>query len=122
MSAAMTHISISFIAKPALIARASRSIIMAHQLKEAFDHAQRKEDHYSGEYEEKIAEVEKELADLTAKAKAKKVELKKLVKAKEQALKVAAEKKAAEDKEKLMKAVADSGKTVEEVLELLKKK
>ena len=55
--------------------------------------------------EEKIAEVEKELADLTAKAKAKKVELKKLVKAKEQALKVAAEKKAAEDKEKLMKAV-----------------
>lgn len=72
--------------------------------------------------EEKIAEVEKELADLTAKAKAKKVELKKLVKAKEQALKVAAEKKAAEDKEKLMKAVADSGKTVEEVLELLKKK
>ena len=72
--------------------------------------------------EEKIAEVEKELADLTAKAKAKKVELKKLVKAKEQALKVAAEKKAAEDKEKLMKAVADSGNTVEEVLELLKKK
>ena len=72
--------------------------------------------------EEKIAEVEKELADLTAKAKAKKVELKKLVKAKEQALKVAAEKKAAEDKEKLMKAVADRGKTVEEVLELLKKK
>ena len=72
--------------------------------------------------EEKIAEVEKELADLTAKAKAKKVEPKKLVKAKEQALKVAAEKKAAEDKEKLMKAVADSGKTVEEVLELLKKK
>ena len=72
--------------------------------------------------EEKIAEVEKELADLTAKAKAKKVELKKLVKAKEQALKIAAEKKAAEDKEKLMKAVADSGKTVEEVLELLKKK
>ena len=68
------------------------------------------------------AEVEKELADLTAKAKAKKVELKKLVKAKEQALKVAAEKKAAEDKEKLMKAVADSGKTVEEVLEFLKKK
>ena len=72
--------------------------------------------------EEKIAEVEKELADLTAKAKAKKVELKKLVKAKEQALKVAAEKKAAEDKEKLMKAVADSGKTGEEVLEFLKKK
>ncbi|MBR4655632.1 MAG: hypothetical protein IKO68_03440 [Oscillospiraceae bacterium] len=72
--------------------------------------------------EEKIAEVEKELADLTAKAKAKKVELKKLVKAKEQALKIEAEKKAAEDKEKLMKAVADSGKTVEEVLELLKKK
>ena len=72
--------------------------------------------------EEKIAEVEKELADLTAKAKAKKVELKKLVKAKEQALKIAAEKKAAEDKEKLMKAVADSGKTVEEVLEFLKKK
>ena len=72
--------------------------------------------------EQKIAEVEKELADLTAKAKAKKVELKKLVKAKEQALKVAAEKKAAEDKEKLMKAVADSGKTVEEVLEFLKKK
>ena len=72
--------------------------------------------------EVKREEIEKELADLTAKAKAKKVELKKLVKAKEQALKVAAEKKAAEDKEKLMKAVADSGKTVEEVLELLKKK
>ena len=72
--------------------------------------------------EEKIAEVEKEIADLTAKAKGKKAELKKLVKAKEQALKIAAEKKAAEDKEKLMKAVADSGKTVEEVLEFLKKK
>ena len=50
MSAAMTHISISFIAKPALIARISRSIIMAQLLKEAFDHAQRKEDRYSGEY------------------------------------------------------------------------
>ena len=72
--------------------------------------------------EEKIVEVEKEIADLTAKDKGKKAELKKLVKAKEQALKIAAEKKAAEDKEKLLKAVADSGKTVEEVLDLLKKK
>jgi hypothetical protein len=72
--------------------------------------------------EEKIAEVEKEIADLTARAKAKKTELKKLVKAKESALKIAAEKKAAEDKEKLLKAISDSGKTVEEVLEYLKKK
>lgn len=50
MSAAMTHISISFIAKPALIARASRSIIMAHQLKEALDHAQREENRYPRQY------------------------------------------------------------------------
>ena len=45
-----------------------------------------------------------------------------MAKAKEAELKIAAEKKAAEDKEKLMKAVADSGKTVEEVIEFLKKK
>ena len=49
-------------------------------------------------------------------------ELKKLVKAKEAALKAEAEKKAAEDKEKLMKAFSDSEKTVEEVLDFLKKK
>ena len=73
-------------------------------------------------FEEKIAVIEKEIEELTAKAKAKKAELKTLLKAKEAALKAAAEKKAEEDKEKLLKAVADSGKTVEEVLDLLKKK
>ena len=95
---------------------------MAQLLKEVLDHAQREESRYPREFRKKIAEIEKEIEELTAKAKAKKAELKTLLKAKEAALKAAAEKKAEEDKEKLLKAVADSGKTVEEVLDLPKKK
>ena len=72
--------------------------------------------------DEKITAAEAELADLAAKVKAKKAELKKLAKAKEAELKIAAEKKAAEDKEKIMKAVVDSGKTVDEIIDFLKKK
>jgi len=71
--------------------------------------------------DEKIATAEAELANLLAQVKAKKAEIKKLAKAKEAELKAAAEKKAAEEKENLMQAVADSGKTVEEIMEFLKK-
>jgi len=71
--------------------------------------------------DEKLAAAEAELAELTTKVKAKKIEIKKLTKAKDAELKAAAEKKAAEEKEKLLQAVADSGKTVEEIMKFLKK-
>ena len=71
--------------------------------------------------DEKIAAVEAEVAALTEGLKAKKAELKKLTKAKEKAEKVAAEKQAEEDRAKLLEAITASGKSVDEVLELLKK-
>ena len=71
--------------------------------------------------DEKIAAVEAEIAALTEELKAKKAELKKLTKAKEKAEKVAAEKQAEEDRAKLLEAITASGKSVDEVLELLKK-
>lgn len=72
--------------------------------------------------DEKITAAEAELADLVAKVKAKKAELKKLAKAKEAELKIAAEKKATEDKEKLVKAFANSEKSIEEVIDFLNPK
>ena len=62
------------------------------------------------------AEIEK----LDRRPESKKSELKELAKAKESALKVAAEKKAAEDKAAILAAVEASGKSVEEILEMLK--
>ena len=65
--------------------------------------------------EEKMKELEGEIAELGAAARAKKAELKKLAKAK-----LAAE-KAEEGKKAVMDAFEKSGKTVEEILEFLKK-
>ncbi len=70
--------------------------------------------------DEQIKAAEAEIETLTAALKVKKAELKKLVKDKAEAEKTAAEKKAEEDKAKLLEAVAASGKSIEEVLELLK--
>ena len=70
--------------------------------------------------DEKIAAAEKEIAELTDTLKAKKAELKELVKAKAESAKIAAAKKAEEDKATILAAVEKSGKTVEEILEMLK--
>ena len=70
--------------------------------------------------DEMIAAVEAEIAKLTADIKAKRAELKKLKKAKVEADKIAAEKKAEEDKAKILEAIEQSGKSLEEVMELLK--
>ena len=70
--------------------------------------------------DERIAEAEKAIETLTNDLKAKKAELKELVKLKAQAEAVAAKKKAEEDKAAILEAVEKSGKTVEEILELLK--
>ena len=70
--------------------------------------------------EEKIAALEAEIKTLTAELRAKKAELKKLAKAKLEAEKAAAAKKAEEDKQKLLAAVEKSGKSIEEILEMLK--
>ena len=69
--------------------------------------------------DEKIAAVEAEIEDLNTKLKEKKAELKALAKEKVEADRIAAERKAKEDKEKLDAAIAASGKTVEEIIELL---
>ena len=70
--------------------------------------------------DERIVAVEAEIAELTAALKAKKADLKKLKKAKPQADKAAEEKKAEEDKIKLLDAIAQSGKSVDEILDMLK--
>ena len=74
--------------------------------------------------DEKIVAVEAEITELDAALKAKKAELKNLKKAKLQsekaAAKAAAEKKAEEDKAKVLEAIAQSGKSVDEILDLLK--
>lgn len=70
--------------------------------------------------DEKIETVSAEIEQLAAETKAKKAELKELMKVKEAQLKEAAEKKAAEDKAAILAAVEASGKTVEEILDLLK--
>ena len=70
--------------------------------------------------DEKIVAVEAEIVEMTAALKAKKAELKQLKKAKLQADKAAEEKKAEEDKAKLLDAIAQSGKSMDEILDLLK--
>lgn len=68
---------------------------------------------------EKIIATESEIAVLTEELKAKKKELKELSKAKAEAEKLATEKKAEEDRIKLMAAVTASGKSVEEIINLI---
>ena len=70
--------------------------------------------------DERIAAAEAAIETLTTDLKAKKAELKELIKLKAEAERVAAEKKAEEDKAAILEAVEKSGKTVEEILELLK--
>ncbi len=73
------------------------------------------------EIEQKIGAAEAEIEELGAELKAKKAELKALIKEKEAALAAAAEKKAEEDKAKLLDALAKSGKTIDEIIEFLGK-
>ena len=70
--------------------------------------------------DEKIAAAEAEIEKLNAELKAKKAELRKLMKAKAAASKAAAAKKAEEDKKAILAACEASGKSVEEILEFLK--
>ena len=72
------------------------------------------------QFEEKISQVNAEIEKLGADLKAKKAELKRLLKSKKAAVAAQAEKKAEEDKKAIMDAIAASGKSIEEVLELLK--
>jgi len=69
--------------------------------------------------DEKIAAAEAAIAELTESLKAKKAELKELTKAKAEAEKLAAEKKAEEEKAKLLEAVAASGKSIDEIIEMI---
>lgn len=73
-----------------------------------------------GNIDERIKATEAEIERLTAALKTHKSELKKLAKAKIIAEREAAERKAAEDKQKILAAVEASGKSVDEVLNLLK--
>jgi len=70
--------------------------------------------------DEQIEMIKEEIEQLTADLKAKKAELKALAKAKEEQLRLEAERKAEEDKAAIMAAVEASGKSVEEILEFLK--
>lgn len=72
--------------------------------------------------EAKISEVEKEITELTGKLKSKRIELRKLKKAKEKNALIAAAKKAEEDKAAIFAAIEKSGKSVEEILEMFKSK
>lgn len=69
--------------------------------------------------DEKIAAAEAAISELTVSLKAKKAELKELTKAKAEAEKLAAEKKAEEEKAKLLEAVAASGKSIDEIIEMI---
>ena len=72
------------------------------------------------ELEQKIAAAEKEIEDITAGLKTKKAELKELIKTKDAAEKAAAAAKAEEETAKIMEAIQKSGKSLDEILELLK--
>ena len=69
--------------------------------------------------DERIAATEAAIASLTEELKAKKAELKRYQKMREEAERIAAEKKAEEDRDAILAAVEASGKSVEEILELL---
>ena len=70
--------------------------------------------------DERIAATEAAIASLSEELKAKKAELKRYQKMREEAERIAAEKKAEEDRAAILAAVEASGKSVEEILELLK--
>ena len=70
--------------------------------------------------DERIAATEAAIASLSEELKAKKAELKRYQKMKEEAERIAAEKKVEEDRAAILAAVEASGKSVEEILELLK--
>ena len=70
--------------------------------------------------DERIADAETAIASLTEELKAQKAELKRYQKMREEAERIAAEKKAEEDRAAILAAVEASGKSVEEILELLK--
>ena len=68
----------------------------------------------------KIAAAQAEITRLSAELKARKTELRALSRAKLNAEKVAAARKAEEDKKAILAAAEASGRTVEEILEFLK--
>ena len=70
--------------------------------------------------DEQIKATEAEIESMTASLKDKKAELKALLKKKDKAEKAAAEQKAEEDKIRILDAVAASGKSIDEILEMLK--
>jgi hypothetical protein len=72
------------------------------------------------EIDSRIAAVEAEIEELSEKLKVRKAELKTLAKEKAKADAAAAAKKAEEDKAAILAAVEASGKTMEEILALLK--
>ena len=73
------------------------------------------------EIESKMAALETEIATLGETLKAKKSELKELGKQKAVAEKEAEERKAEADKAAILEAVQKSGKSMEEILELINK-
>lgn len=72
------------------------------------------------EIENKMSALTAEIDEMTAQLKAKKSELKTLAKEKEAAIAAEAAAKAEADKAAILEAVAASGKSIEEILELLK--
>lgn len=72
--------------------------------------------------DEMVSAAQAEIEKLAAELKSKKAELKKLLKMQEAQIKAAAAKKAEEDKAAILAAVEASGKSVEEILDLLKTK
>lgn len=71
-------------------------------------------------FDEKISSVENEISMLTDQLKAKKAELKMLIKAKEADAVAKAAQKAEEEKAAIIAAVEQSGKSVDEILSMLK--
>lgn len=72
------------------------------------------------ELDAQIASTTAEIETIAAELKTKKAELKKLEKERTSAEKAAAAAKAEEDKARVLEAIAASGKSIDEVLELLK--
>lgn len=68
---------------------------------------------------EQIAATESEIATLTEQMKAKRAELKELIKSREAAEAAAAEAHEEEQKAKLLDAVSASGKSIDEVIALI---
>ncbi len=69
--------------------------------------------------DEKIAAAQSEIGRLSAELKARKAEMRALNKAKQNAEKAAAARKAEEDKKAILAAAEASGRTVEEILAFL---